>query len=264
MNKEEALLKLKVLRDRGQPLIDKNSSEQNFKKWRRDTEVAVERIFGNGTRHMKDFQDVRYSLSVISTSTPDSDFVEAFQSGIRSAITVIDSFIDEITEYWSDEIEDKNSSVSADPLTEVKLIIKKFHQVARQLRSRYLDRATIEIEDEYDVQDLFHSLLKLYFDDIRAEEYTPSYAGAASRVDFLLKQEQVIIEVKKTRKGLGAKELGEQLIIDSQRYQVHPDCNQLICFVYDPEGRIANPRGIEKDLTKIMNDIPIFVFIVPE
>ena len=136
--------------------------------------------------------------------------------------------------------------------------------MARQLRSRHSDRETLEIEDEYDVQDLFHGLLKLFFDDVRAEEYTPSYAGAASRVDFLLKSEQIIIEIKKTRKGLSAKEVGEQLIIDSQRYQAHPDCNQLICFVYDPEGRVANPRGIESDLTREINDVPISVFITPE
>ena len=40
----------------------------------------------------------------------------------------------------------------------------------------------------------------LYFDDIRAEEWTPSYAGKCARVDFLLKNEKIVIEVKKTRK----------------------------------------------------------------
>jgi hypothetical protein len=136
--------------------------------------------------------------------------------------------------------------------------------VARQLRSRYGSRNTIEIEDEYDVQDLFHSLLRIHFDDVRAEEYTPSYAGSASRVDFLLKKEKIIIEIKKTRQGLSAREVGEQLIIDSQRYQAHPDCSTLVCFVYDPEGRVANPRGIESDLTKEINGVPITVFITPE
>lgn len=152
----------------------------------------------------------------------------------------------------------------SEAITNILTIIKRFHQVTRQIRSRYSQRPTIEIEDEYDVQDLFHSLLKLYFDDIRPEEYTPSYAGSASRVDFLLKEEKIIIEIKKTRKGLNGKIVGEQLIIDSQRYQSHPDCGQLICFVYDPEGRISNPRGIENDLSKELNGIPISVYISPE
>jgi len=122
---------------------------------------------------------------------------------------------------------------------------------------------TLSVEDEYDVQDLLHALLTLYFDDIRPEEWTPSYAGGSSRMDFLLKKEQIVLEVKKTRKGLGAKELGEQLLIDIQKYKEHPDCSTLFCFVYDPEGRIANPRGIENDLNKTYNGLPVKVLITP-
>ena len=48
------------------------------------------------------------------------------------------------------------------------------------MRSRYNNRQTSDINDEYDVQDLLHSLLTLYFDDIRREESNPSYAGGAS------------------------------------------------------------------------------------
>ena len=82
---------------------------------------------------------------------------------------------------------------------------------------------------------LLHALLLLYFDDVRAEEWTPSYAGKSSRMDFLLKNERVVIEVKKTRQGLADKELGDQLIIDVDRYKVHPDCKRLICFVIADE-----------------------------
>ncbi len=103
------------------------------------------------------------------------------------------------------------------------------------------------INDEYDVQDILHALLKLYFDDIRPEECTPSYAGKASRMDFLLKAESIVIEVKKTHQGLSDKEIGDQLIIDVGRYKEHPDCKKLICFIYDPEGRIGNPEGIKND-----------------
>lgn len=127
-------------------------------------------------------------------------------------------------------------------------IFARFHKVARQLRSRHAGRSTLEIEDEYDVQDLLHALLQLYFDDIRAEEWTPSYAGSAARVDFLLKNEKTVIEIKKTRKELADKEVGNQLIEDIERYKVHPDCEKLICFVYDPEARIGNPGGVMNDL----------------
>ncbi|MCZ6127750.1 malate dehydrogenase, partial [Escherichia coli] len=88
----------------------------------------------------------------------------------------------------------------------------------RQLKKRHDGRATIEINDEYDVQDLVHALLTLHFDDIRPEEGSPSFAGSSSRQDFLLKKEKIVIEVKKTRRSLGANKIGEELLIDMARY----------------------------------------------
>lgn len=83
-------------------------------------------------------------------------------------------------------------------------------------------------------------------------------------MDFLLKKEKVVIEIKKTRKNLGDRELGEELLVDIAKYARHEDCESLICFVYDPEGRIANPRGVESDLMLQANDeLMVLVFIRP-
>jgi len=143
-------------------------------------------------------------------------------------------------------------------------LLEQFHIIANQLRNRHGGRETLQIKDEYDVQDLLHGLLKIEYEDVRAEEYTPSYAGSSTRVDFLLKKEKIVIEVKKTRAGLKDKQVGDQLILDTQHYKAHPDCKHLICFVYDPEGRIINPRGLENDLNSISNeDLLVEVFIRP-
>lgn len=144
----------------------------------------------------------------------------------------------------------KSVSEKENHLEKILKILHRFHFVAKQLRERHADRYTLEVEDEYDVQDLLHALLKIEFDDIRPEEWTPSYAGKASRMDFLLKNEKIVIETKKTRKGLGSKEASDQIIIDIARYKEHSDCNLLICFIYDPEGRITNPVGLKNDLEK--------------
>ena len=146
----------------------------------------------------------------------------------------------------------------------INLLINRFHLVARQLRNRHDGRPTLDVNDEYDVQDLFHALLGLYFDDIRPEEWTPSYAGGSSRVDFLLPEINTIIEIKKTRQSTATKNLGEQLIIDIAKYKKHPQCKRLICFVYDPEGRVANPRGLEADLSNCETEIDVQTIIVPK
>lgn len=143
-------------------------------------------------------------------------------------------------------------------------LFERFHNIARQLLRRYSNRQTLSIADEYDVQDLLHALMKEHFDDVRPEEWTPSYAGNSNRMDFLLKQEEIAIEVKMTRKGLGDKELGEQLIIDIAKYKSHPNCRCLYCFVYDPEGIIRNPRGLEKDLAELGKNFLVKVFIRPK
>ena len=143
-------------------------------------------------------------------------------------------------------------------------LAERFHAVARQIRERRERRPTLDVADEYDVQDLFHALLTIYFEDIRKEEWTPSYAGGASRMDFLLPEIEAVVEVKMTRPTLSTRQLGEQLIVDIAKYKKHPACRTLFCVVYDPEGRISNPRGLENDLSKKNDRMMTHVKIVPK
>lgn len=149
-------------------------------------------------------------------------------------------------------------------LAEVVRICNRFHLVVRALRSRYNNRSTIAVTDEYDAQDLLRGLLSIGFDDIRDEEYSPSYAGGSSRIDFLLKKEKIVIETKMTRKGLADKKIGEELIIDIAKYKDHPDCHMIVCFVYDPQEFVKNRSGLAADLEKLSTDeMPVFVVVAP-
>lgn len=156
------------------------------------------------------------------------------------------------------------SAVHFEAENAIDLILERFHLVAHELSKRHDKRTTISIRDEYDVQDLLRALLYLHFDDVRAEEWTPSYAGKSSRIDFILKAHRVALEVKKTRAGLGAAEVGSQLLEDIGRYRVHPDCGLLLCFVYDPDRLIQNPRGLERDLTETIGNLRVRVLVRPQ
>lgn len=162
----------------------------------------------------------------------------------------------------SDSIVTHNESALSSATAILEKLARRLHRVARQLKQRHDSRPTLEISDEYDLQDLFHALLRIDFDDVRPEEWAPSYAGTASRMDFLLKSESTVVEMKKTRKGLGAREVTDQLIIDIARYQQHQYCKVLVCIVYDPEERIANPTAIESDLSKKHGSLAVKVFVV--
>lgn len=103
----------------------------------------------------------------------------------------------------------------------------------------------------------------VFFDDIRAEEYSPSYAGGSSRLDFLLKKEEIIvIESKMASNKLKDRQVGEQLIIDIARYKAHLNCKHLICFVYDPNNNLKNPSGLEADLSKKHDALNVKVIVV--
>ncbi len=146
----------------------------------------------------------------------------------------------------------------------VESTLHRFHLVVKEICERYDNRVPFLMNDEYDVQDLLEGLLRLNFDDVRREVATTEFAGSSTRIDFLLAQEQIGIEAKRTRKKLDAKELGKELINDIAHYKEHPNCKVLYFFVYDPEEHIANPRGIERDLSKRYGIMEVNVLIVPK
>jgi hypothetical protein len=150
------------------------------------------------------------------------------------------------------------------PVDLVKTVCCRFHSVARQLRLRGEYRATLNVEDEIDVQDLLHALLRIQFDDIGTEEWTPSYAEGVLRTTFLLDDNRLAVLVKKTRNGLTAKDLTEQLRIDTERYRTKSRCTSLLCFIYDPDGRIGNPRALEASLTTVSDSLSIDVLVAPK
>lgn len=252
LSKEELISKIQTLSAEGEKVRgsvcrgsygEKWISEGLFDAWRNKilTFLRVSRINPS---------EIVTSIETMGHVFPEH--IDGIQAQLKSLIELI-----------QDDLIDISGNNNSFDQTNLELIFNKFHKIARQLRTRYSDRETLKITDEYDVQDLLHALLLMYFDDVRAEEWTPSYAGGCVRMDFLIKDIQTVIEVKKTRASMSPKNLGEELIIDIEKYQSHPDCKHLYCFVYDPEGLLGNPVGIKADLEAKHKDF-LKVFIKPE
>ncbi len=146
---------------------------------------------------------------------------------------------------------------------QVMWICHRFSRFATQLAKRCRDRDTLKIDDEYDVQDAMHALLRMHFDDVRPEEPTPSHAGASSRMDFLMNAERVVVETKHTRPDLLDGQIGKELILDIERYRSHPDCDYLVCYVHDPEHLLKNPVGLERDLSREDGRLTVVVIVGP-
>ena len=156
------------------------------------------------------------------------------------------------------------AQAESDPVALVKVVCGRFHAVVRQLRLRGEHRATLQVEDEVDAQDLLHALLRIQFNDIDTDEWTPSYSSGALRTTLLLDESRLAVIVKKTRPGLTAKDLTDQLRVDAARYRFHGRCTTLLCFMYDPDGRIGNPQGFETSLTSVNDSFTVDVLVAPK
>jgi hypothetical protein len=195
---------------------------------------------------------------VFTKVTQVGDVAQAAVIRMAAGLAVNHSIESEIERAWA---KPKGTRSAVELVTR---LCRRFPFFVNQLQSRYAQRTPLTISDEYDVQDALNGILKLHFEDVRPEEATPSTGGSSSRIDFLLKRERVVVEAKMTRKSLDQKEVFKQLSEDIQRYSVHPDCDALVCFVYDPTGRCHAPAALENDLTKMHGSLEVAVVVEPK
>ncbi|WP_420064077.1 transposase [Pectobacterium colocasium] len=130
----------------------------------------------------------------------------------------------------------------------LEVLVKGLQRAMHPLTHRRKGSQPLSFNSEYDVQDLLHALLRPWIKDIRPEEFTPSYAGSSTRMDFLLPEHQLVLETKIVRDRTHAKKIGDELIIDIAHYRRHQDCKYLWCIVYDPNQFITNAEGLKADL----------------
>lgn len=130
----------------------------------------------------------------------------------------------------------------------LEVLVKGLRRAMHPLTHRRKGANTLSFSVEYDVQDLLHSLLRPWVADIRPEEFTPSYAGSSTRMDFLLPAHSLVLEIKIVRDRAHGKNIGDELIIDIEHYRRHPNCKTLWCVIYDPQAFLTNAEGLKKDL----------------
>lgn len=148
----------------------------------------------------------------------------------------------------------RQTSTADEAMDVLRRIATRFPDVVAQLETRRADKkkmhaTPLTMANEYDVQYLFQALLRLEFIDVRPEETVPSTAGGSARADTLLKEAGTIVEFKMTRDKYDGVSLRKEVADDFVLYAKHPDCKKMFVFVYDPTKNIANPRGVEADLS---------------
>ena len=257
VSKNKALKCIQDLRLEIVTLKNVKEDSLEYRSWKYRVDSVIKQIFEETSSEYKSIHETLNPLC-LGPLNMHVDYHENYLKRLDSLYAQFQGFEDAI-KLWEDDVILKDN----DAISILNTILPRFHKFARQLKHRYGGKNSVEIRDEYDVQDLLHAILKLHFEDVREEENMPSYAGSSARADFLLKNEKIIVEVKKTRDKLKDKELGEQLILDKEHYHVHPDCKTLICFIYDPDGLISNPNGLINDLSETNSKMNTIVIISP-
>lgn len=154
------------------------------------------------------------------------------------------------------------NSVTLEALDLLEQISRKLKlSLALLQRAYWNDRAGFTVADEYDLQHFLHSILILHFPEVEFEEPTPKSAGASSRLDFLLPLERTAIETKMMRKSLSMQKLRTELASDILHFRSHAEVEALFVCVYDPECKIANAAGFERQLSTDSGEFPVRVVV---
>jgi hypothetical protein len=219
-------------------------------------------------RHMFDLDEIANEFAVstvpkITSTMTVNDKTNTLLVAASQLRLILTSILQRL-DIYHESIPDLQLDTRKNAIVILERLTNRFHLFAMQLTKRHGNREPFSVSDEYDLQDIFHGLLRFFFDDVRPEEWTPSHAAKSPRIDFLLKQQQIIIELKMTRPGLGASQIADQLIVDIERYKKHPDCFTIVCFVYDPSRLIENPIGLENDLSRHSDRVDVIVMVSPK
>ncbi len=114
-----------------------------FKKWRRNTEVAIAHTFGEETRHVSDFKKISFIPRVISWGGGRrTDYRGPYLRGLDSAFAVLESMIDEIRVYWEEDspISGTGNDEPVQAVFNQIFIVHGRHDGAKQAVARFLER----------------------------------------------------------------------------------------------------------------------------
>ena len=97
MNKKD---KLNNIISQTDELVSKRvtCSSPDFLAWKMNAERYIISEYGQGSFELSEFRNINYSLSIISRSTSNEDFVGACARGLKQAKAILLTFIEDIEE----------------------------------------------------------------------------------------------------------------------------------------------------------------------
>ena len=178
----------------------------------------------------------------------------AKRSSMQTVIQKLDELLGELATHDLKEIvslratKTPNANVSL-----VRELCARLPNSSKILASRRKGKPPFKIEDEYDVQDLLHAILRCYIKETVQENPFPKLAGTnSSRADISIEKLGVIIEVKFARVTADQKKITRELSEDIVLYSSCGFLTDLIFVIYNSR-ELRDAEALE-DFEK-MNEI---------
>jgi len=124
--------------------------------------------------------------------------------------------------------------------------LNSFTDIVRYLNTRRSTGAILDLSNEAAVQDALYLMLRPWILDLVPETPTEKVANRFSIKDFASKNGQFVIEAKFVRDVSHGKSLAKEINDDIETYRYHTKCDDLIFFVYDPNGYIPDSASLER------------------
>lgn len=126
--------------------------------------------------------------------------------------------------------------------------------IQKIIKDRRKEHPKYIIEYEYDVQDVVYVVLKSIFPNLRDEDPIPKVGAKSTKIDLILREEKILIEVKMIKKkDSNETHFIEQLKVDFESYHECKWLSKLFCFVYDPYKKtrdLSNFKDLNGDRKK--------------
>jgi len=217
----------------------------------------------------KEVLELNDSLAVLINTVYDTKTVN--ETELNTALQIVTSGIDIdvqlqilLEDIERTLLQTKFVNKTADEL--VRDILNNFSNAIQKIISgRRLNHPDFKIEDEYDVQDISYVILKSIFPNLREEDPIPKVGGKSTKIDLILREEKILIEVKMIKaKDSNETHFIEQLKVDFESYHECKWLRKLFCFVYDPYKKtqdISNFNDLNGERTKGEHNFNVEVIV---
>jgi hypothetical protein len=145
--------------------------------------------------------------------------------------------------------EQSGISTSIVEISRVIAALNSFSDCVRYLNTRRSGGALLNLDSEAAVQDALYLMLRPWIVDLVPENPTDKVANRFGIKDFLSKANRLVVEAKYIRNGEHGRMIARELNDDIETYRYHPYCEDLIFFIYDPNGVIPDGAALERHLS---------------